>query len=421
MNFIEIGAGLPRAGSVMRMLLRRAWFQVVEKPFHPPVESLLWPHCLSETEIGKMNGFAGSCEISIVIPVFNEFKDIIETLRCLALQRNVDLEVVICDGGSTDGTVELIRGCADTLPFPVIVVTSEKGRARQMNAGAGASRGEYILFLHADSRFQDEQAVRKGLDAVKMCIAEGAHHRYAGRFPLRFRRRDDSRSRFYYFLECKARLDREGCIHGDQGFLICRGFFFEAGAFDESCSMMEDTLFAEKVRACGSWVLLPEEVWTSARRFEAEGESARHFLNGILMTLSAIGREDFIRRMRGVYACQRDAGPLSLSPFLAHINLMLTELTWRERRTFWRTAGRYACENSWQTAFCMDVLRNFRKGIPPGQARFPCLRYFDHRWSRCLSCGPMPPVAAFLAWMLFHCLRLTFGALPSRTETVIQS
>jgi rSAM/selenodomain-associated transferase 2 len=361
-------------------------------------------------KIGEMKKHLELCDISVIIPVFNEVDGIGETLRRLALQRDVGLEIVICDGGSTDGTVELIRGSA--IPaFPVIVVASGKGRARQMNAGARASHGEYLLFLHADSRFPDERALKKGLDALKRYTSEIGHQRVAGRFPLRFRRRDDTSSLFYYYLECKARLEREGCIHGDQGFLVSRDFFFETGPFDESCPMMEDTLFAEILRARGTWTLLPAEIFTSARRFETEGEVARHLLNGILMTLTAVGRDDFIRRMRGVYACQRDADPLKLSPFVAHIQLMLTELPRSERRAFWRGTGKYACENAWQAAFSMDVRRNFRRGIPPGQALYPSLNHFDHRWMRFLSRGPVPLAAAFLAWFLFHSVRLTIGLI----------
>jgi rSAM/selenodomain-associated transferase 2 len=353
-------------------------------------------------------------QISVIIPVLNEADGIHAFLQGLALQRDVGFEVVICDGGSEDGTVKLARGLADTLPFPLLVIRTERGRGRQLNAGVRASHGEYLLFLHADSGFRDSRALRKGLDALEKSCEEEGHHRVAGHFPLRFRRHDDSRSLFYYYLECKARLDAKGCIHGDQGFLLNRRFFCESGPFDESCVVMEDTCFADTIRNRGRWILLSDEIITSARRFETEGEGARQFLNAILMTLRSVGREDFISRLQDVYACQQDAGRLRILSFLDTINRLLNELTRRERLSFWSDTGRYVCENAWQVAFAMDVRRNFRKGMPPGKGELSRLKRFDGRW-RFLAVGPWPPVAAFLAWLMFHCLRMVLGLPVSRS------
>jgi hypothetical protein len=168
---------------------------------------------------------------------------------------------------------------------------------------------------------------------------------------------------------------------------------------------MEDTRFAETVRAGGLWMLLPVEIFTSARRFESEGEAARHLLNGILMTLSAVGREDFIGKLRGVYTGQQETRRLRILPFLVHIDSLIAYLPWSERLAFWRDTGAYLYENAWQIALYLDVRSAIRKGIPPGEEQLPLLRHFERRWSRLLSIGPFPQFVALLTWIVFHCLR----------------
>src|SRR5262245_24049127 len=85
-------------------------------------------------------------KFSIVMPVLNEADGIEEALRALAPLRARGVEIVVADGGSSDATVALARPLAD------VVVAAPQGRGAQMNAGAAASGGDMLLFLHADTR-----------------------------------------------------------------------------------------------------------------------------------------------------------------------------------------------------------------------------------------------------------------------------
>src|SRR5437660_12389189 len=84
--------------------------------------------------------------LSVVMPVLNEADGIEDALRALAPLRARGVEVVVTDGGSGDATVALARPLAD------VVIAAPRGRGMQMNAGAAASSGDVLLFLHADTR-----------------------------------------------------------------------------------------------------------------------------------------------------------------------------------------------------------------------------------------------------------------------------
>ncbi len=82
-------------------------------------------------------------QVSIIVPVFNEATLICPFLEHLR-ERAPGAEVIVADGGSSDGTAELAAGLSHR------VVHGEPGRAAQMNAGALVARGEVLWFLHAD-------------------------------------------------------------------------------------------------------------------------------------------------------------------------------------------------------------------------------------------------------------------------------
>jgi hypothetical protein len=243
-----------------------------------------------------------------------------------------------------------------------------------MNAGAAAANGSYLLFLHADSIFDDPNALRMAIDALCSAMVAVGHERVAGRFALRFRHHGEKPSLFYYYHECKARLDRGECVHGDQGFFLHRSFF---SPFEETIPVLEDTLFAGYVDGRGAWILFPSDICTSARRFEMEGRAKREILNAMVMTLSAVGCEYFLCQMPRAYDVHDRTGRLRLYPFFNRIRQLLKVFSLRERTRFWHRCGSYAVANTWQIAYFLDVWRNFSNGFPPGKGPATLLRCFD--------------------------------------------
>ena len=189
--------------------------------------------------------------LSIVIPVLNEAEALPATLRALPLQRG-DCEIIVVDGGSTDGT-------CDTLPSdpPVRVIRAAKGRAVQMNAGAGVATGDWILFLHADTLLPAD-----ALGCIAAVAAEGRCE--AGAFRHRF-------TQPHWMLSIVSAVNNVRCrctriFYGDQGIFVRRDLFDRLGGFPE-VPVLEDILFSERLRRATRTALLYSKVLTDGRRF----------------------------------------------------------------------------------------------------------------------------------------------------------
>lgn len=299
-------------------------------------------------------------ELSIIVPVLNETAELPDLFENLAQQRGIRHELILCDGGSSDATLPMAADLALNRPFTVNTIRTPRGRGVQMNAGARQAKGELLLFLHADSRFTAPDTLNLAVAAFRKHLAVLGTIPFAARFGLSFRRSDSAPSLAYFFYEAKTRLERTDCIRGDQGFMLTPTFFRCLGGFDTTLPFYEDVRLAALIARHGNWLLLPERISTSARRFETEGLAPRQVVNAIIVNNSIVGWDEFFAILPNLYQCHAATGRLRLWPLLEGTRLQLAKQGPKWRRAFWRATGRHVAANIWQLFFWLDVRRAFR-------------------------------------------------------------
>ena len=189
--------------------------------------------------------------ISVIIPVLDEERCLPHTLSCLMRQPG-DYEVIVVDGGSRDRTREIAQ--ADKR---VTLLTAARGRGAQMNAGARAARGEWLLFLHADTQLPDGALSRiNALENDPSCLAGGFRQRFSG---------NDWRLGLVSWID-NLRCRMTGVLYGDQALFVRRTLFEDLAGFPED-RVMEDVLFGEKLLRVTRPRLLTPPVVTDARKF----------------------------------------------------------------------------------------------------------------------------------------------------------
>lgn len=293
-------------------------------------------------------------KLSVIIPTLNEADSLPRLLEELTAQKDVRLDIVVADGGSTDGTLDLAAG------WPIRCVQAPKGRAIQLNRGSAAARHEQLLFLHADSYIDDDHLLSRALRHwFAETAADAGSANLAGHFPLRFSRSNDEHASAYRFMEHKSASNRPQTINGDQGLLISRAFLTRLGGFNESLRVMEDQDMAQRIFDKGRWILLPGHLRTSARRFETEGFRRRYFLMALMMAFYWSGTHEFFSRARDVYPQQNAARQLRLWPFCKVVwQVFFKHLGPRHSLRQLFKLGRYVRQNSWQLFFWLDTRRS---------------------------------------------------------------
>jgi len=193
--------------------------------------------------------------LSIIIPVLNEAESIPALLDSLQPLRRRGAQVVVVDGGSSDDTADLARAGADQ------VLLSAPGRARQMNAGAAAARGEILCFLHADSRLPE------GADGL---MINGLSHsrRSWGRFDVTISGTHPLLRVIACMMNWRSRLT--GIATGDQGLFVTRSLFEAAGHFPD-IALMEDIALSRQLKIYGAPLCIAHRLTTSGRRWEKHG------------------------------------------------------------------------------------------------------------------------------------------------------
>jgi rSAM/selenodomain-associated transferase 2 len=194
--------------------------------------------------------------LSIIVPCLNEAQGISATLAALASLRARGAEVVVVDGGSTDGTAERAAALAD-----LVIIAAPRGRAAQMNAGAARARGEILLFLHADTLLPD------GADVL---IVDGLKRarRGWGRFDVAIAGRHPLLRLVEQLMNLRSRLT--GIATGDQAIFVTRSLFTAAGGYPE-IALMEDIALSKRLKSYGPPLCLKHRLTASARRWEKHG------------------------------------------------------------------------------------------------------------------------------------------------------
>lgn len=310
--------------------------------------------------------------LSIIVPVLNELGELPPFMTGIAQQQNIEFELLLCDGGSTDGTLEWLEKYQVDVPT-LRIICGPAGRARQLNQGIGQAVNDWLLLLHVDSRFEDPLAIYK---ALKKMIRLQSHD-VAGHFSLCFRRSDAGASLAYYFYEWKARTGFRETIHGDQGFLLHRKLAEKVGGFDERLIVMEDTDFSDRLRRIGQWQLLPVEISTSARRFEVEGLWQRQLLGALIMCFREIGWDEFFAAAPSVYRQQAKTEKLKVLPFFELIRKLMRGHSFSERWQLWCASGSYVRQHAWQLFFTVDARIAYRSGQAIGQGKTRWLDFFQ--------------------------------------------
>ena len=234
--------------------------------------------------------------LSIIIPVWNEAVNLTDLLPALA-RTCPEAEVIAVDGGSTDGTLEVVRRHRH-----VRLLMAERGRASQMNAGAALATGHILLFLHADTRLP-AAAQRAVLDALRGRDIVG------GRFDVSFDNPGPVFRMIATMMNVRSRLS--GIFTGDQAIFVRRATYEALGGYP-NIPLMEDIELSRRLKRCGRLACLRLRVATSARKWEQEGPFRTMVLMWVLRLLYAAGVDP--ARLRRWYYGGHPDGPAGQPP-----------------------------------------------------------------------------------------------------------
>jgi len=193
--------------------------------------------------------------ISIVIPVLNEEEQIGGFLTRLQPYRSQNIEIILVDGGSDDGTVELAAQSAD------VILESIRGRAHQMNRGAERASGDILVFLHADTRLPERF---REILAGDFWESDSSW----GRFDVKLSGHHYLFRIIEFFINWRSRLT--GIATGDQAIFMKRAAFTRLGGF-LPVPFMEDIALSKELKRISRPYCVRNPVTTSSRKWEQEG------------------------------------------------------------------------------------------------------------------------------------------------------
>jgi rSAM/selenodomain-associated transferase 2 len=228
---------------------------------------------------------SASAPLSVIIPTLDAAVVLPPTLAALAEARALIHEIVIADGGSRDATTAI----AETAEARI--VTGPRGRGPQLAAGAAVATGEWLFFLHADTRPEPGW-----IGAVSRFMADPRNRERAGYFVYRLDDASPAARRLEHIVAWRSRA--LGLPYGDQGLILSRQLYRALGGFPPLV-LMEDVAFVRRIGR-RRLTALEAGVLTSAARYRREGYLRRPLRNLGCLALYFLGLPPrFIVRLYG--------------------------------------------------------------------------------------------------------------------------
>jgi rSAM/selenodomain-associated transferase 2 len=211
--------------------------------------------------------------ISVIIPTLNEHENIRGCIECIKAEGG-DSEIIVCDGVSSDATVEIVKECDGTT-----LLETGRGRGVQMNGGAEAANGDVLLFLHADTRLE-----RGWSRALLSVLADESVA--GGAFTLKI----DNPGPQYRLIErwVKFRCNIFRLPYGDQGIFVRKDIFNKIGGYRD-IPLMEDVDIIRRLKREGKVELLEKCAVTNDRRWVNNGWLRASVMNQMIMLMYKLG------------------------------------------------------------------------------------------------------------------------------------
>jgi rSAM/selenodomain-associated transferase 2 len=189
--------------------------------------------------------------ICIIIPTYNEAERIAPLVQSIiAHRKKLPIRIVVCDGGSTDGTIKNAKEAGAE-----ILISPERGRAAQMNWAAKTASEDVLYFIHADVKIHPDYA-----DDIQSALQAGYD---MGCYRFVF----DSSHLLLKVNSFFTRFPFIWCRGGDQTLFIKRKVFEDLGGYRSMKIMEEYDLLRRAWKKNYRFKIIPKNIVVSARKY----------------------------------------------------------------------------------------------------------------------------------------------------------